>query len=51
VINIRLKSNLTEPLEGYLEVYGLGQGKNLILADSFVHFGLDSGLGKGFGKS
>jgi len=37
-LNIRLKSPITEPLEGVVEVYGIGQGKNLIIADSYSVF-------------
>jgi len=37
-INVRLKSSISEPLEGLIEVYGVGQGRNLVLADSFSVF-------------
>jgi len=37
-LNIRLKHPIAEPLEGVVEVYGIGQGKNLIIADSFTSF-------------
>ncbi|CAG7833403.1 unnamed protein product [Allacma fusca] len=38
VITIRLKQPISEPLSGLVEVYGTGQGKNLILAESFTTF-------------
>jgi len=37
-INIRLKYPIDEPLDGVVEVYGIGQGKNLIVADSYSVF-------------
>jgi hypothetical protein len=37
-INVRLKEPLTEPVAGLVEVYGIGQGKNLIRADGFTVF-------------
>jgi len=37
-ITIRLKQPITEPLTGLVEVYGTGQGKNLVVADSFTLF-------------
>ncbi|XP_021966342.1 replication protein A 14 kDa subunit [Folsomia candida] len=37
-INIRLKTPISEPLQGLIEIYGTGQGRNLILADSFTIF-------------
>jgi hypothetical protein len=37
-LNVRLKSPIAEPLDGVVEVYGIGQGKNLIIADSYAIF-------------
>ncbi|ODM91176.1 Replication protein A 14 kDa subunit [Orchesella cincta] len=37
-INVRLRSPISEPLTGLVEVYGIGQGKNLVVADSFTTF-------------
>ncbi|CAG7824642.1 unnamed protein product [Allacma fusca] len=37
-INVRLKQPISEPLSGLVEVYGIGQGKNLVLADGYTTF-------------
>jgi hypothetical protein len=47
-INVRLKSPISEPLSGLIEVYGIGQGKNLVLADSFTTF--PESVGADFGN-
>jgi hypothetical protein len=33
-----MKQSTTEPLTGFIEISGIGQGKNLILGESYIHF-------------
>jgi hypothetical protein len=44
-----MKQSTTEPLNGFIEVTGFGQGKNLILGESYVHF--PEATATNFGKS
>ena len=37
-ITVRLKQPINEPLSGVVEVYGMGQGKSLVIAESFTAF-------------